>query len=78
MNDRREYCEENEEYAMVGVIVRFVIDELIQRRLGRKKDDRGPVQDGDPDGVDPIKPATRARLQHLADAGQDPRHSQGE
>ena len=24
--------------------MRFVIDELIQRRLGRKKDDRGQVQ----------------------------------
>ena len=48
--DRREYCEENEEYAMVGVIVRFVIDEVIQRRLGRKKNDRGQIQDGGKSG----------------------------
>ena len=32
----------------------------------------------DLDGVYPIEPATRVRLQHLADAGEDPRHSQGQ
>ena len=41
--DRREYCEE---CAMIGAIVSFVIDELILRRFGRKKNGRGQVQDG--------------------------------
>jgi hypothetical protein len=31
-----------------------------------------------PTRMHPIKPSTRARLQHLADAGQNPRHSQGQ
>ena len=111
--DRSETGKEDEESAMVGVIVSLVIDKLIQSRFRRKKNNRCQVQNGRrdqdeyeeqkrpwllitpaienppchhqiekkiryPDGMHPIKPATRARLQHFADAGEDPCHAQGQ
>ena len=44
--DWRKAGEENEERAVVRVIVNLIIDEFIQSRFRRKKNNRGQVQNG--------------------------------
>jgi len=47
--DRSETGKNNEESAMVGVIVSLVIDEFIQSGFRRKKNNRCQVQNGRPE-----------------------------